>query len=181
MRVFLTAAILTLLAAAPRPASAPTATPNPKLNCGEAAWTVIDPKNETTVFNSTAECTTVESNPYLNSIMGPENGRLQLWITYTNAGVSHCSNGGPISITLSGVKAPPGGLEGSYSAGGGNPPPTGSSCEFSIADLPRRPGTVRGGLKAVLGRCSKVGGCAKPSDWDLVSVNGSFEAYYRGD
>jgi hypothetical protein len=179
MKIFVTAAILSLLAAAPRPASAPTSPPSPKLNCGEASWTITDQKAEKTIFNGTAACTKVESNGWLTSIFfdyGPS-----LVIRFEASGESHCSNAGRVDVTLSGVKAPTTMDNTSYTAGSGNPPPPGSSCEFSIADFPHRPGLVRGSLKAVLGRCVIVGGCGKPSDWDLATVNGSFEAYYRGD
>lgn len=176
MKLFVTAAILSLLAAAPRPASAPTSTPSTNPNCGEAAWTILDEKGEKTIFNGTATCTTVEFNGRLLSIL-IERG-MSLEVVYDTAGTSTC--GPHVTVTLHGVSAPPG-MNQSYMAGEGNVSPPGTSCEFSIADLPHRPGLVRGGLKAVLGRCSVVGGCGKPSDWDLASVSGSFNAHYRGD
>lgn len=172
------AIVLCLAPFATRPITAPAAALHPKLNCGEAAWTILDPKNNSTVFNGKADCTKVESNPNLDSLMGPDNARLDLFVQYDAAGKSKCGDG-HVSVSLSGVKAPPGGLDGPYTAGMGNNPAP-SSCEFEIGDIPLRPGVVSGGLKATLTRCSHVGGCAKQSDWDVLSVNGSFDAYSRG-
>ncbi len=176
IKVLVTAAILSLLAAAPRLSSAPTSSPSTNPNCGEAAWTIVDQKSEKTIFNGTAACTTVEFNGRLLSIL--IDGGISLDVVYDNAGTSTC--GPHVTVSLHGVSAPPG-MNQSYMAGESNVSPPGTSCEFSIADLPHRPGLVRGGLKAVLGRCLVVGGCGKPSDWDLASVNGSFNAHYRGD
>jgi len=170
---------LSTLAAAPHPASAPTSGPETKSHCGDAAWTIRDLKSEKTLFNGKADCTTVESNGWLTSIMDAEGGRLSLQIHYDLSGSSSCGGDGDlIHVTLSGVSGPPA-ADSSYTAWSRNAPPT--SCDFSVSDLPRGPGVVRGGLTGVLGRCP-TGGCAsrKASDWDLVSVNGSFNAYFRG-
>jgi len=178
MRLVKPVVVLCLLPVLARPASAPAAGLNPKPNCGDASWTILDPKHNSKLFNGTADCTTVESNPYMQSLMGPDDARLDLFVQYDASGKSACGSG-HVSVTLSGVKAPPGGLDGPYTAGMGNSPAP-SSCEFEIGDLPRSPGVVQGGLKATLARCSRVGGCSKVSDWDVVSVNGSFDAYSRG-
>lgn len=168
-----TLAVVVVMAAAPRPASAPTPRP-PIKTCGEGSWTITDLKHGGTLFAGKADCTTVESNPYVRSLMAPDKDgvdQFELWVTYTVAGESHCGDANKfVSVRLTG----------GYYAGEGNPPPPGSKCEFSINPLPRSPGLVSGGLTAVLGRCSKAGGCGKPDDWDLVSVNGSFDAYSRG-
>lgn len=170
-------AIVALFALVPRPASAPPR-PVTNPNCGEASWTITDQKHQSTIFNGMADCTTVQPNPMLMSNMGPEDARLSLVIRFDRSGTLTCSNGGPVSVSLSGIKAPMD--DSSYTAGQGNPPPPGSSCEFSIADFPRQAGRLRGSLKSVLGRCVKVGGCSKPTDWDMISMEGSFEAYFSG-
>jgi hypothetical protein len=164
---------------APQPASAPTSAPETKPHCGEAAWTIRDLKSEKTLFNGKADCTTVEFNGWLNSIMDAEGDRLILQIHYDVSGSSSCGDDGDrIHVTLAGVSGTPA-ADPNYTAWRGNVPPT--SCDLSVSDLPRGPGVVRGGLNGVLGRCP-TGGCAsrKASDWDLVSVNGSFNAYFRG-
>jgi hypothetical protein len=135
--------------------------------CGDAAWTIIDTKKGTTLFNGKAECTKVEDNGQLTSIMKG----FTLNITYQEAGTTRCSNGGRVTVDLGGH----------YMAGHGSPaPPPGSSCSFDINPLPHHPALVSGGLTAVLGGCLVAGGCAQASDWDLISVKGSFHAYYRG-
>jgi hypothetical protein len=37
-------------------------------------------------------------------------------------------------------------------------------------------GTIAGTLS---GRAVRYSGCANPSDWDLISLKGAFDAYYR--
>lgn len=151
----------------------------PSKNCGEAAWTILDEKHGTTIFAGKADCTKLQFNGYLSSIMTTDGGTLELQIQYQEASSITCANG-TVSVNLVGFPEPAPGINGNYSAGQGNPPPPGSSCSLSVGALPNRTGIVSGGMDAVLGRCPVVGGCAKPSDYDLARVQGSFDAYYTG-
>ncbi len=170
--------LASLVLACGLPSNASSAS-NPSSTCGEAAWTILDQKSGTTLFAGKADCTTVQSNGILVSNMTGGAGPLQLEIRYQNAGASTCS-GESVSVNLVGVPPSSPGLQASYYAGQGNPPPLGSSCDLSIGALPNGPALVSGGITAVLGRCGVVGGCDKPSDWDLVKVDGSFDAYFSG-
>jgi hypothetical protein len=135
--------------------------------CGHGAWTIADLKNDTTLFNGLASCTTVDSSQNVRIILRG----FVLNIAYQPSSEMTCGPSQRLTVDLE---------PGQYHAGYGNPPPPGSSCSFDIDTLPNQAALVRGGLTATLGACSHVGGCAHPSDWDLVSVKGSFEAYYSG-
>jgi len=151
----------------------------PSSRCGEAAWTILDQKRKTTVFAGKAECTKLQFNGILTSIMRAGTGSLSLQIQYEQASSITCGNGA-VSVDLVGFPDPAPGINGNYSAGKGIAAPPGSSCSLSVGSLPSRPGIVSGGLDAVLGRCVVGGGCAKASDWEMVKVQGSFDAYYMG-
>ncbi|HEX8807308.1 MAG TPA: hypothetical protein VF741_10170 [Candidatus Aquilonibacter sp.] len=146
--------------------------------CGEGSWKIEDMRNEASLFAGLADCTTVDSNGMLTSIVSGDHG-FELTIQYQESSEMNCGPDERVAVTLapgsSFVPSP-----GPYRAGYGNPAPPGSSCSFSIDSLPKHPAYANGGITAVLGRCSHLGGCAHPSDWDLISVTGSFQAYYRG-
>jgi hypothetical protein len=173
MKFFEVAALLGLVAATAHSAFAPTPDKNP--HCGDASWSIVSLKNGNAIFNGKAECTTIEGTNTLLSVVGPENTRLSLWVRFDATGSSTCGQDDRVEVTLAGVPGPA--ANPNYSATGRELGPT--RCNFDISDLPRNPGFVRGGLTAVVGRCP-FGGCGKPSDMDLVSVNGSFDAYSRG-
>ena len=171
------ATMLGLLAGVPHPALAPTPGPTKNPHCGEASWSIVSLKSGNTLFNGKAECTTVEgaAGNLLMSNMGDEGHRLGLQVTYDASGSSTCASG-RVVVALIGVPGYPA-ADPTYLATGRETGPT--RCDFDISDRPRGPGFVRGGLTGVLGRCP-TGGCGKESDWDLVSINGGFDAYSRG-
>ena len=177
MKFFELAGLLSLLAGAVHPAFTPAAAPTKNPYCGEASWSIVALKSGNVVFNGKADCTTVEgaAGNLLMSNMGDEGHRLTLQVTYDASGSSTCASG-RVTVDLVGVPGPPA-ADPTYSATGRETGPT--RCDFDISDRPRGPGFVRGGLTGVLGRCP-TGGCGKDSDWDLVSVNGGFDAYSRG-
>lgn len=140
--------------------------------CGQAVWMIVDLKSGNTLFKDKADCTTVENNPYLESIVS---NSWEINVQYGRAGTTRCpkSDDGSIAVTVTDGHEP-------YTAGFGNPPPPGTSCEFTIDDLPKFAKNVSGSLSAVLARCTRAGGCSKDSDWDRITVKGSFEAFYPG-
>jgi hypothetical protein len=145
--------------------------------CGEGSWKIENVRNQSTLFAGLASCTTVDSGGTLTSIVSGDHG-FELTIQYQESSEMNCGPDQRVTVTLE--PGPSFSSPGPYYAGYGNPPPPGSSCSFSIDSLPSHPAYARGGITATLGRCSHVGGCAHPTDWDLLSVTGSFQAYYRG-
>jgi hypothetical protein len=156
-----------------RLALASGASPVPPLYCGIAEWTIVDQRTGANIFSGKADCTTVQSNGYLDSTMGKAEGHvIEVQVQYEPSEAGGSCENDAVSVTLVG----PPGIAGSTT---GNSPVPEKGCTLSIQVRPDAEGLLPGTLNAVVARCPVVGGCAKPSDWDLTKVSGSFRAYYK--
>jgi hypothetical protein len=146
----------------------------PSSYCGIAEWTIVDQRTGTNIFSGKADCTKVQSNGYLDSIMGKSEGHaFEVQVQYEAPGPGGSCKNGAVSVTLVGLPA------GSSASTTGNVPVPEIGCSLSIQEHPNPEGLLPGTLNAVLARCPVVGGCAKRSDWHLIKVSGSFRAYYQ--
>ena len=144
--------------------------------CGTADWTVVDQKTGTKIFSGKADCTRVQANGYLTSILIPGRRGLELHIQYEAPGGGTCK-GDTVDVQLSGWDSS--GKATGASSTGNFPGSLGIGCSLSVQVHPNAEQLLPGTLHAVLGNCPVLGGCAKPSDWDLIKVTGSFHAYNR--
>lgn len=144
--------------------------------CGAAEWTVVNQKTGAKIFAGKADCTKDDSNGHLTSILIP--GELDLQIQYEAPGQGGTCKGDAVSVTVSGLDSS--GKHWGASSSGFYPVSLGIGCSLSVQVHPNAEQLLPGTLHAVLGNCPVLGGCAKPSDYDVIEVDGSFRAYYQG-
>jgi hypothetical protein len=152
--------------------------PAPWPYCGAAEWTVVDQNTGAKIFAGKADCTKVQSNGFLTSILIPGDRGLELQIQYEAPGQGGTCKGDVVAVTLTGWDSS--GKEIGASSTGGFPVSLGIGCSLEVQQHPTVERVLPGTLNAVLGRCPVLGGCAKPSDYDVIKVKGSFRAYYQG-
>ena len=102
---------------------------------------------------------------------------MELQIQYEAPGPGGTCKDDAVSVTLTGWDSS--GKATGASSTGNNPGSLGIGCSLSVQAHPNAEQLLPGTLHAVLGNCPVLGGCAKPSDWDLIKVTGSFRAYDR--